>query len=292
VLILNTEDGPGDTIRPRLETAGADLNHCHFLLGEDLHGDFWPNLAEHLPQLAQAIEDTQAALVWIDPLFGSLGPAVDAYKDPDVRTVLAPLKRVLDTSNRGQGCAAVLVMHLSKGKGSLLNRVQGSVAFRNFARTVLIAAPDPNEEKGNLLVTAKGNLSQPVPALKWSVNAAEADPAYATVAWNGESDLTQDDLEDAPTTRWERQKEAEIKEWVLQRITTPLTTKDIKSELKDAGYEWREVEGPMRRLGYRQEMISRFDTTVQKWVPPGPKPKPASNVVPIRHRIRKEFDGA
>jgi hypothetical protein len=78
----------------------------------------------------------------------------------------------------------------------------------------------------------------------------------------------------------------------LQRITTPLTTKDIKSELKDAGYEWREVEGPMRRLGYRQEMISRFDTTVQKWVPPGPKPKPASNVVPIRRRIRKEFDGA
>src|SRR5215472_17839600 len=40
VIILSAEDDPADTIRPRLETAGADLRRCHIIeAAQDLADD-------------------------------------------------------------------------------------------------------------------------------------------------------------------------------------------------------------------------------------------------------------
>jgi putative DNA primase/helicase len=40
VLILSAEDDPGDTIRPRLEAAGADLTRCHIIeAAQDIGAD-------------------------------------------------------------------------------------------------------------------------------------------------------------------------------------------------------------------------------------------------------------
>ena len=67
-LILNGEDNAGDTIRPRLQALGADLDRI-FLLpprGQDLRPPLL--LPGHTTTLADALRQTQARLLVIDPI--------------------------------------------------------------------------------------------------------------------------------------------------------------------------------------------------------------------------------
>jgi RecA-family ATPase len=91
VILLSAEDDIGDTIRPRLEAAGADLERAWVLpdVQEDGEPPRPPELPADLDRLEALVKDQAAALVVIDPLMAFLAGAVDAHRDQDVRRVLA-----------------------------------------------------------------------------------------------------------------------------------------------------------------------------------------------------------
>src|SRR5215469_14128925 len=152
VVLVNAEDGLGDTIRPRLDAAGAD---CSRILAFD-----WahiPVLPDHLSTLRAAITDCAAALVIIDPVMAVLAASIDAYRDHDVRRFVNPLIQLAEDA----AVAILLVRHLTKQPGpKALYRGSGSIAFTAAARSTLLVASDPDDpDSSRILAPIKNNLS-------------------------------------------------------------------------------------------------------------------------------------
>jgi hypothetical protein len=95
VLMLSAEDDVADTIRPRLEAAGADVSRVHMLeaVRTNEGGRRGLDLSRDIAQLEKAlaqVPDTQAII--IDPLSAYMGK-IDSHRATDVRFgVLAPLQ--------------------------------------------------------------------------------------------------------------------------------------------------------------------------------------------------------
>jgi RecA-family ATPase len=91
VLMLSAEDDVADTLRPRLEAAGADLNRVHFLesiiVGTKgtVQRHSWPSLVEHIGALTEWLQAHSALrLLVVDPLAAYLTGA-DTHKQAEVR---------------------------------------------------------------------------------------------------------------------------------------------------------------------------------------------------------------
>ena len=169
VIILSAEDDVEDTIRPRLEAAGADLDNVYILEAISVEDDKTKetkkrsfNLAADTTRLAalmQHIKDESGlpvALVIIDPISAYLGNA-DSHNNAEVRALLSPLQYVAAKHQ-----AAMLgVSHLTKAQGvDALLRLQGSVAFGAAARSVWGIAKDKDDPQRRLMLPLKNNLGK------------------------------------------------------------------------------------------------------------------------------------
>lgn len=89
-------------------------------------------LDEHLEQ---AIIQTGARLVILDPIQAYVGPRVDINRANEVRTVMSTIGRLAEKYK----AAVVLVGHLNKSFGGKSSyRGLGSIDFQASARSVLI----------------------------------------------------------------------------------------------------------------------------------------------------------
>jgi putative DNA primase/helicase len=181
VILLSAEDGAADTIRPRVDAMGGDCDRIHILQAvrqADAERSF--SLAHDLPALDQAIAQTRATLLVIDPLSAYLGKT-DSYKDAEVRGLLAPLA----TLATHHGTAVLLVMHLTKNNQTrAIYRTAGSIAFVAGARVSLLVGKDPDDEARRLLVANKNNLTVASAALAYRiVGGPEPGRGAARVEW-------------------------------------------------------------------------------------------------------------
>jgi len=189
VVLVNAEDGLGDTLLPRLQAAHADL---HRIVAFDL--DHIPMLPAGLADLRDAIRTVDASLLIIDPVMAVLSAACDAYRDQDVRLILRPLAALAHET----GVAVLLVRHLTKSPGpKALYRGGGSIAFSAAARSVLLVAPDPDAPDDRIVAPVKNNLSPPATALRFGFDPTPDDTLK--IAWKGTADTTADQLVAAPT---------------------------------------------------------------------------------------------
>lgn len=191
VVLLTAEDGLGDTIRPRLEAAGADLHKVVAVEGVEQNGRVGVDqldIAEDVHRLHQLIEDIgDVRLVVIDPITAYLGTDCDIHRDNTVRAVLAPLAELAARHN----VSVVCVMHLRKsGSDSALYRVLGSVAFTALARSVWMVGqpPDSDDPSARVFACSKMNLCKPAPSLNFSI----IEPGR--IAWGESSELTADEI--------------------------------------------------------------------------------------------------
>ena len=115
VILISVEDGLSDTVRPRLESAGADLARIHSLrsVGTPLDGDQPLSLPGHMDSLRRAVEGKSASLLVIDPLMAVIDRGRDAHKDQDMRGLLGELAAMAEETH----LAVLLVRHLNKAGG-------------------------------------------------------------------------------------------------------------------------------------------------------------------------------
>lgn len=197
IVIMSAEDGPGDTIRPRLEAAGANLEKILFLADcPDDQGGHPPVLPDDLPWIEKAIERVAAELVIIDPLMAHLGGDTNAHRDQDVRRVLRRMADLAETTS----AAIVVIRHLNKATGgNALYRGGGSIGIIGAARSGLLVARDPDdqgeESRGRVLATTKCNLAKEAGSLKFHLEEAEAKGITTSkIVWDGISQHAADAL--------------------------------------------------------------------------------------------------
>jgi putative DNA primase/helicase len=161
-IILSAEDSANDTLRPRLEAAGADLSRVHALHATLIEGKpVTFSLQSHLEMLGhKLIEIGDVALIDIDPITSYMGK-IDGHQSVDVRTVLEPLAAFAEKHNT----AVLAISHPPKATQSkALHAVTGSLAYVAAARMVFVVAKEPETDR-RLLLPVKNNLGPHAPGL-------------------------------------------------------------------------------------------------------------------------------
>jgi RecA-family ATPase len=186
VVLLNAEDSLDDTIVPRLMAANADLERVVAL---ESMGDRPWSLPGDIPALEEAVWEVGASLVVIDPLMAFLHASHDSQRDHDVRRALHPLA---DMARRT--CACVLVVrHLRKAGGKAIHAGGGSVGIGGAARSVLLAAENPDIEGDSVLAVTKNNLGPKGHSYGYRLVTDEA-LGSGKIEWLGPSGHTADSL--------------------------------------------------------------------------------------------------
>jgi hypothetical protein len=150
VLIVSHEDDLSTQLVPRLIAAGAKLNNVVFIKVATTYKDVdvldVPSLVEDQALLQQAIDENNPALIVIDPLTSSIDG--DTNKLQDVRRSLQPLTALLQKNE----LSCIGIAHQNKGAGGYAgDRVSGSHAFRDVARSLVLFATD--NETGDRVFT-------------------------------------------------------------------------------------------------------------------------------------------
>jgi DNA-binding MarR family transcriptional regulator len=194
VILIAPEDGAADTSKPRVASAGGDLSRIHLLnTVESLDVNDVKklklyqkpfSLAQNLFELEQAIIQTKAILVVLDPLTAVLGHNIDSSRDQGIREIFTPLTLLAESMN----CAFLVIRHLKKGTSdNPLYRGAGSIGIIAAARTCLTIFYDPADEKKRVLAVTKSNLVESPKNLSYQVVPIESNAPH--IQWHGEIDL-------------------------------------------------------------------------------------------------------
>ena len=150
VIYQTAEDGLADTIKPRLESAGADCTRV-LVIDESKR-----ELTLCDARLEEAIRRTAAKLIVLDPLQAYLGSNVDMHRANEVRPVLKRLSLMADRTQ----CAVILIGHMNKAQGLKSGyRGLGSIDFRASARSVLIVGRLKSGDTLRIVAQDKNSLA-------------------------------------------------------------------------------------------------------------------------------------
>ena len=172
VIILSAEDDAEDTIRPRLDAAGADVSRIHLLEavrvvmadGKSTESTF--TLERDIPALEDALIRTGARAVIVDPVSAYVGSA-DSNANAEVRGLLKPLVALAAK----YGAAVILITHLRKSGGAAIYRAMGSLAFSAAARAHWGVVADPDNKARRLFLQVKQNLAPDTDGLAYAIEA-------------------------------------------------------------------------------------------------------------------------
>lgn len=129
VIYQSAEDGLADTVKPRLELAGAD---CEKILVIDEKDKSLSMVDE---RLEEAIARTKARMLILDPIQAYLGGGMDMNRANEARDMTKKLG-VLEEKYQ---CAVVLIGHMNKAAGNkAAYRGMGSIDFFAVTRSVLL----------------------------------------------------------------------------------------------------------------------------------------------------------
>ncbi|HEY1215433.1 MAG TPA: AAA family ATPase [Bryobacteraceae bacterium] len=239
VLILSAEDGVADTIVPRLEAAGANLDRVFTIQDvdvsyEDDDGSGYSTrpveLPKDLPEIEQMVREENVIAVFVDPVMAYLPDRSDSNNDKSVRRVLRHLS---DFAER-LGVAVFAVRHMTKTPGGkAVYRGGGSIGIIGAARSGLMVFPDPDDEDGErrLLAGSKNNIAKLPPTLAFRLIPHGPIGEYSKIKWEGESHYTADDLAAAESESRGARKSAE--EYLREALKDgPRKSASVIGELK------------------------------------------------------------
>ena len=258
VAMLSAEDDVADTIRPRLEAAGADVDRVEVIDGVvdafDANGSPFSrslNLKTDIGKLdALFASRPELAALIVDPVTAYLG-ATDSHVTADVRALLAPLSALAAKYS----IAVILISHLNKGGASTdaLMRVTGSLAFVAAARAAFIVAKDPDNPVRRLFLPAKNNVAADVGGLAFTIEPFTLPSGIETsrVLWERDPVTITADEAMAPAIvdgdRTMTEDGADLLRDVL--MAGRVLARDIKRRAADAGVSDKALRNARQRLG-------------------------------------------
>ena len=237
VIYQTAEDGLGDTVKPRLIEAGADLDRVLVIDDSDVR------LTLSDERIEKAIIENNARLVIIDPIQAYLGADVDMNRANEVRPIFMRLGQVAQRT----GCAILLIGHLNKAAGmQSLQRGLGSIDIAAAVRSVMFIGKLKHDPTMRILTHEKSSLAPPGVSLAFSLG------DEGGFRWVGEYDITADEMlsgiEPQRETKTQQAKDLictllaggkqvfseDIDKAALERGIPGRTVRDAKRELGDA----------------------------------------------------------
>ena len=244
-IILANEDDAARTIRPRLEAAGANLSKVHIVQGVVRGSDidlFQLDIdIAALRQTAEQLGDVR--LIIIDPPTAYLGSKVDAYKESDVRRVLAPLSQLAQVT----GALVLLVVHLNKRTdGAAQQRFGGSTAWTAAPRAAFLVTEDEALQQ-RYMVPVKNNLGNDRKGFLYRIsekilNYGELTIKTSHIEWMGGTERLASDLLNPP-----RPSKSSVVDSAKEFLRGELANgsklvKELQDAASGAGFHWSSVK--------------------------------------------------
>ncbi len=179
IIYQTAEDGLEDTIKPRLVKMGADCSKV--LVIDDKNNE----LSMTDERIEQALQETGARLLVLDPIQAFLGAQVDMHRANEIRPVLKRLGALADKYN----CAIVLIGHMNKTNGAKSTyRGLGSIDFQATARSVLVVGRLKDKPNIRIVAHDKSSLAPEGEAVAFEMSEEEGFKLL------GHYDISVDDL--------------------------------------------------------------------------------------------------
>ena len=259
VLYLTGEDDLADTIRPRLDSMGANAAKIAALEGRrDESPQPVPISFQDVDVIRSAIECERPKLVVVDPLTSFLGSGVDMYRANEVRPVVAAIAGLAAEYR----CSILLIRHLKKARvgGSALHGGIGSVDFTAIVRTQLLFGSDPEDPERLILAQSKCNLGKMGRSLAFRFS------DEGVFEFEEESSLTADDILSASSPSSADIRPAEVAEaFIRQQLEGGARqSKQLEQNAKLEGISARTLNRAKKKLGIKSRKVQ----SEWWWVPP------------------------
>ena len=244
VLLLSAEDGLADTVKPRLELLGADMNHIHSLRLTVSKGaeEIGLSLQQHLLEIERFIVENDIILMVADPLLAFTGKT-DTHKTAEVRALLSPMAAMAERT----GCAILAVMHPNKNsqEGNALYRISASLDFAAAARSVMVVvAKHPDDPEQRVVATIKCNLTaHPEPMAFGFTHGGH-------FTWMGVTEVDVSRLMAPPVRDEDRNEREEAKDFLKSLLADgPVPAPKVQQESKELGISNRTLSRAKSDLG-------------------------------------------
>ncbi len=235
VIYQTAEDGMGDTIKPRLVEAGADLSRVMVI------DDTEEALTLSDDRIEKAIRQNQVRLLIIDPVQAFIGADVDMNRANEVRPIFRKLGMIAEKT----GCAIVLIGHLNKSSGTQSTyRGLGSIDIMAAVRSLLFIGKVKKDPTTRVLIHEKSSLAPPGETMAFKLGDEEG------FRWVGAYEISADDLLDG--------KEGKPTETKLQRGTkliyelladgNAVTIRELDEKAKTQGISQRTMREARSRM--------------------------------------------
>ena len=231
VIYQTAEDGLGDTIKPRLLAAGADCSKVMVIDDSD------QPLTMADVRLEEAIVQTKAKMVVLDPIQGFLGANVDMHRANEIR----PLMKRIAVLAEKYHCAVILIGHMNKNSnGKSSYRGLGSIDFQAAARSVLIVGRVKEEPEVRVVCHTKSSLAPEGMSIAFRLDKNNG------FEWIGEYDISADELLNGDGRG---QKSQKAKEFLLEILANGgMAQKKIAEEAEGRGIKGKTLWNAKREL--------------------------------------------
>lgn len=257
VLILSAEDDTADTIRPRLERLGANLDNIKILCGVKNDGEYESfSIPRDIGHLEKAVRNMKnCRLVIIDPLSSYLDN-MGGNSLSSVRKALDPLRDLAERC----GVAVILINHLNKKSGAAIHRSAGSISIVGIARTVWGFTYCKHDQTRRLMVPLKNNLSNDSEGLVYSITSENG------LVWDDEPiEIRADEAFGNQEKLRGRNPNAlpRAMNWLRYKLSSgePVPQTTIEADAKEAEISGRTLFRAKKKLGVEV----RLDHNAGKW---------------------------
>jgi hypothetical protein len=253
VLLLASEDGEADTIKPRLIAAGADMTKIVMVRRIMIQNPATNDKRKRQLQLAADIkrlkialtEHPEVALVALDPISGFFGD-VDPNKDKEIRPVMEGIADAME----GAKCAFIGIIHNNKrGDADSISKILGGSSVVGVARAVWGFGFDAEDKTLRHMLLVKGNLSEKRSGISYklvntpiTLDNGEED-RQPLCEWQGE---TEDDADDMLAKKREHARNPEDSKVSLAKLV-------LQAELGTG----KKLAEEMYRLGEKEGISAR-----------------------------------
>jgi putative DNA primase/helicase len=262
VIWFAAEDDPEDTVRPRLETLGADLTKVEMI--ESVSNGVpesarWFNLKNDLQALEEMLVGGLYGVIIFDPLNAYMPTELDSHQDSAVRSVLAPLAALA----RKYRVCMIGIRHLTKGsRDKAIYRGSGSIAYTAVARMEIMVSVDSDNPNRRLFAPIACNLAETPPATAFEVRNGQ-------FFWGDEYRVDPDRLVAPEPTSDEATALAEGREFLrsyLEGGAQP--AKDVAEAARKAGLSLVTLRRAKRAEAIRSQKLGYARETAWYWCLP------------------------
>lgn len=256
VIYLTTEDGAGDTLKPRLRACGANMKNIATVIDDQA------SLSFESPEIEGFVEEFKPDLLIFDPFQSYIGEKTEMNAANKTRAVLNHVVALAEKYD----IAVVLICHFNKNqKGDAITRIIGSTDIVGVCRSYLALGTVPGNKELRYMSHEKSSLAHKGLTILFEINPEEGGIKYI--------DSTQYTMDDYSAMASQTKRQApmleECKDFIMRNMPEgKRSAKEMEEILDNNGFSKGTYMAAKKALNITSKKEGFLKDTKWFWVLP------------------------